>query len=122
MSHAGLIFSGRLLLAASLCVAQQRLAFAQPTARVMGEIRDATGAPRAAVAATLQGPALRTSLTDADGRFEFPTLPAGEYVLTTTLRGFAPATRSFRLADGETARFFLTLWVQLLEETTVTAS
>jgi iron complex outermembrane receptor protein len=103
-----------------LCAASP--ATAQPAAQITGSVRDTTGAVLPDVTIRAHGVDDRVTESGPDGRFEFPDLPSGEYQLTATRAGFAPARRTVRLVPGERVVVSLTLSVALLEATVVTAS
>ena len=94
---------------------------AQPTARIIGSVEDATGAPLQAVTISLLGAEDRVTETGPDGRFHLENLPVGEYELRAAHPGFAPARRTLRLGPGDTLTVSLTLSVLLLEHAVVTA-
>ncbi len=109
---------------ASVLVATLSLALpvsAQPTARIIGSVEDATGAPLQAVTISLLGAEDRVTETGPDGRFHLENLPVGEYELRAAHPGFAPARRTVRLGPGDTLTVSLTLSVLLLEHAVVTA-
>src|SRR5262245_33164101 len=108
------------LLVSMLSVAEP--ASAQPSAQLAGSVRDATDLPLAGATITVRGPADRVVQTGPDGQFDLQTLPEGEYELTATLAGFAPARRTFGLTSGERSVVALTLSVQILEQAVVTAT
>jgi hypothetical protein len=66
-------------------------------------------APEAILSAVLEllppdgGRAVGLRHPDADGRFAFERVPAGQYLLRATLPGFVPETRSLTVARGETS-------------------
>lgn len=60
--------------------------------------------------------------SDADGSFEFASLPAGDYQIVATLSGFADVTGIVRVVLGEITILPLTLSIQLLEQVRVTAA
>ncbi|MCU0617656.1 MAG: carboxypeptidase-like regulatory domain-containing protein, partial [Gemmatimonadaceae bacterium] len=70
-----------------------------PTARVTGVVRDTAAAEvLSAVTLTLTPAGTRTAgrleaRTDADGRYAFPIVPAGTYVLEARRLGYQPYTR-----------------------------
>ena len=68
--------------------------YAQPVAQLAGSVRDATGLPLVGVSLALRGPRHTLTQTDSEGRFDFQGLPEGEYELTATLPGFAPARQT----------------------------
>jgi hypothetical protein len=73
------------------------LATAQTSGSVSGAITDETGAVLPGAAVNLSGPRLqgvRTATTDAQGRYRFNNIPAGDdYKVTATLSGFQPLTK-----------------------------
>ena len=95
---------------------------AQSTGAVTGVVADATGAPLVGATIALRGPVERTGRTDSAGRFDIPDLPYGDYTLTATAAGFAPAHRRIRVPSSETTDITLTLAVLLQEHTVVTAT
>jgi hypothetical protein len=56
--------------------------------------------PVAGVRVSLEGTTLAV-VTDARGRFSFPRVAAGSYLIRAEAPGFPPATSTLRLADGE---------------------
>ncbi len=65
--------------------------FKTGTGRIRGRILSAeTGQPLRRVQVRIMGPniAFKTMLTDADGRYEFPELPAGRFTISATKSGF----------------------------------
>ena len=71
---------------------------------------------------TLHGPSDKLTQTDSEGQFDFQSLPDGQYELTATLPGFAPARKIARLIAAERSAVSLTLTVLILEQTVVTAA
>ena len=70
----------------------------ETAAAAVGEIRgivtDAKGAPLAGTMISALGAGrVAFAVCDADGRFEFPSLPAGPYLLGAHLKGFAASRR-----------------------------
>ncbi len=83
--------------------AEEELRVTLPSgAAIRGEVRD--GWEDAAVAGalvTLRGGArVRRTRTDAEGKFELPRLPAGDYELLVEHEGYLPAGRPVALAAG----------------------
>jgi iron complex outermembrane receptor protein len=75
-----------------------RPAYAQLGGSVQGTVVDnAEGAPQAGAVVTLAKIGVSVT-TGPDGGFAFNSLPAGEYVLTVTLAGFAPVTSEIIVA------------------------
>jgi iron complex outermembrane recepter protein len=95
---------------------------AQPSAHLSGTVKDATNTPLADVTITIRGLATLRAQTDSDGHFDFRDLPDGEYALSATMPGFAPARRTFRLTAGKPATVSLTLYILVQEQTVVTAA
>jgi iron complex outermembrane recepter protein len=95
------IRGGVALLAATLActgLLGVRPAYGQVGGSVQGiVVDDAAGAPQAGAVVTLAGVGVSVT-TGPDGRFDFNSLPAGEYVLTVTLGGFAPVTSEITVA------------------------
>jgi len=102
-------------------------AFAQVGAgTIYGTVRDATGGvlPGAAVVATDEGTRVpRDTVTDDQGRFEFPLLPVGRYRVTVNLSGFAEAkVAAVPLATQQNRQIDFTLVITgIREQATVTA-
>ena len=112
------------LLAAGLSTtasAQTAISSSQPTARIRGVVKDATGAPLPNVTLTLTGAVPRTTQSTTEGEFDFDGLPAGVYELSAALKGFATLTRTLRLAPSETMTVALAMSVQFVEQAIVTA-
>ena len=96
---------------------------AQPSARVTGIVEDSSGTAVPGVRVALIGAAAtQFALTDADGRFAFVEPPDGEYDVTASAPGFAPATARVRLAGAGSVAVVLKLWVLAFEKITVTAA
>src|SRR5690348_2993989 len=53
----------------------------------------------------------RQMQTDAQGRFEFPAVPVGDYVLTVVASGFNQLTRSVTIASSSAAQLDVKLQV-----------
>jgi iron complex outermembrane recepter protein len=94
---------------------------AQGVGRVAGRVQDLAGNPLADVSITVRGVPELNARTDDNGGFVLAPVPDGEYVITATLKGFAPSTRSVRVVSGQTADVSLTLSIQILEQVIVTA-
>lgn len=78
---------------------------AQTLAGVSGHIADRTGAVIAGVTVTVRDAAGKTrqTTTGADGSFHLTQLPAGQYELTATARGFKTSQQSIELKPSELA-------------------
>src|SRR5689334_1514870 len=94
-------------LTAALLVLFGSSSFAQgvQTGAMRGVVKDAQGLviPRVTVTATspsLQGP--RVAVTDSDGAYSLPALPAGDYTVVFELSGFTSATRRYTVPVGST--------------------
>ncbi len=96
--------------------------YGQPSAQLAGSVQDATGLPLAGVTLTLRGPSNKLTQTDPEGQFDFQSLPEGQYELTATLPGFAPARQIARLIAAQRSVVSLTLTVLVFEQTVVTAA
>ena len=107
-----------LILAAASASAQER------TGEVNGRIVSARdGQPLALVQVDLLGTSF-LSVTGDDGTFRIAGLPAGNYVLQTTVVGYRLIRQEFALAAGETKRFEVVLTpstLTLSESAVVTA-
>ncbi len=100
---------------------------AQPArATLTGSVRDAGGGalPGVVVSLSPQPAGLsRSTTTDAEGRYRFTALPAGDYQIRATLAGFASHEASAALSSGETRSLDITLAISPFTETvTVTRS
>jgi beta-lactamase regulating signal transducer with metallopeptidase domain len=90
---------------------------------VTGHVVDTTGGrlPGVTVVLSRPGASPLTGLTDATGKYEFVSLPAGDYDLTFTLINFARHTRrDVHVASGETAQVDVVLHLTLSADVTVT--
>jgi TonB family protein len=95
---------------------------APPT--LQGSVYDESGGVLPQVELTLEGidaPAM-TLVTDAEGRFTFPTVEPGEYVLEARLAGFLPLRQEFELRHSRDWDRAITLQVGELRETIVVRS
>jgi hypothetical protein len=81
----------------------------QPVARIAsvipgsirGVVRDEKDAPIVGAVVTALGSTAILALTDAEGRFEFPALTAGSYVVTAHLKGYvAPPAQKLEIGSG----------------------
>lgn len=69
-------------------------------ARLIGVVRDTTGAPIAGVEVSVQGIS-RTATTDQSGGFQIGGIPAGTSAVTIRRLGYAPQTQIMRFVDGD---------------------
>jgi outer membrane receptor protein involved in Fe transport len=100
------------------------LATAQTSGSVAGSITDETGAVLPGASVTLSGPRLqgvRTATTDAQGRYRFLNIPAGDqYKVTATLSGFQPLTKEgLHVYLGQEATVNVQIKAALTEAVTV---
>ena len=85
------------------------IARAGTTGAVRGTVL-ADGAPRAGVSVELRAPGrLFRTETDAAGRFSFPDVPFGHYLLIARLAGYAEEQRPVEVASGTVLQFTLIL-------------
>ena len=88
------------------CLSWSAPAGAQSTDRsgIEGKVADESGGVLPGVTVTISSTALiggaRVTVTDADGRYRFAELPAGDYTVAFTLTGFAPVKRDAHLGTG----------------------
>jgi outer membrane receptor protein involved in Fe transport len=95
------------LLAAVLLVPSLSIAQIGQTATLTGSVADQSGAVLPGVTVTVTGESLiggaRTTVTDENGVYRFPTLPPGTYSVSAELSGFKPFTQQdVRLQLGQT--------------------
>jgi len=120
---------GRLLLALAIFAipgfAQQTGADSQTlTASIRGRVTVTTGEGStnnlAGITVKLTGPAPASSsmstVTDADGRYEFTHLAAASYTTETSLEGFKPWTATVRLTPGQAAVLDAPLQISTVSE------
>ncbi len=72
------------------------VALAQTTGDIDGTVTDTNNAPLPGASVTITSTALqgsRTAVTDAAGRFRFPALPGGNYMVSAALSGFTKVER-----------------------------
>ena len=106
-----------LVLVASLHLLSPEPAFSQgeTTSAIVGQVSDATGAavPGATATITDRETGLeRSATTDESGRFNFPQLKPGTYVVRVTAEGFKPQQNesvSAALGQKQTVDFILTV-------------
>ena len=101
MKHLTLFFAAWLVLGVAA------LGFAQgvQTGTIRGQVKDQQGLAVPGVTVTVTSPALqgpRTAVTDMQGFYTFPALPAGTYKVTFELSGFATVTQTTDLLLGLT--------------------
>ncbi len=69
---------------------------------IVGRVTDAQGQPLAAAQISVVG-TNRGNLTNEDGRFLIPGIPAGEYEVQATLIGYTQGTQHVTVSAGQTA-------------------
>ena len=110
-----------LLLALLLAAAAPPLAAQNAATRVVGTVRDAQSGVLPGVTVTATSPALigaQVAISEANGTYQFPTLPAGVYTLAFELAGFqAVKHETVTLGAGQTLTIDAELPVAGLAET-----
>ena len=100
------------------------VAFAQTTSEIEGTISDSNGASLPGASVEIKSPALqgtRTAVTDAAGRFRFPSIAPGNYTVTAALSGFGKVERTnVHVSLGSTASVLITMTVSVQEAIVVT--
>src|SRR6202171_3055600 len=120
---------GALLLALSICAipgfAQRPGADPQlSTATIAGRVTVTTGEGStnalAGITVKLTGPApastSQSTVTDAEGRYEFSRLVPGNYTTEDSLEGFKPWTATVMLTDGQAAAVDASLQITTISE------
>jgi hypothetical protein len=107
------------VLAMALLAAPARAQIEQ--GRLSGTVADAQGAVLPGVTVTATSPGLigtQATVTEADGRYRFPALPPGPYVLTFELSGFSTIRReNIVLALGQALTVDMQMQLATLQET-----
>ena len=118
LSHRSLVVSTLLLAAATLTAAALHAGQAR-SGQLLGTIYDGSGAVLPGVEVTLSTPqdAKSTATTDAAGRFTFPGVVPGKYVLEAQLAGFKSLRQDIQLDQSADWDRAITLQVGQLEET-----
>ncbi|HTM34919.1 MAG TPA: carboxypeptidase regulatory-like domain-containing protein [Vicinamibacterales bacterium] len=117
---------GRWVIALAIGVLMASPGYAQLSqGRLAGVVTDAQGAVLPGVTVTATSPSLigvQTTVTQADGRYMFPSLPSGTYKVSFDLAGFKKVERdNIAVVLGQTFSFDTTLEVgTLTESVTVT--
>jgi TonB family protein len=107
------------LLAVATPIGMLRGAAQAGPATLSGVVYDPTGAVLPAVTLTLEDTqqVSRTTTTDSAGRFAFGGIPAGSYVLQSTLMGFHSLRQELTLASARDWTQVVTLQVGTVQET-----
>ena len=118
LSRRDVVFTVALLLAVALPTAAFRAAQSAP-GTLSGSVYDSTGAVLPAVELTLEDAQQSKwqATTDASGRFRFPSVAAGRYVLAASLAGFRPLRHEFELQSTRDWDRAITLQVGEVQET-----
>jgi len=99
--------------------------FAQQTGSIQGKVSDTNGGVLPGVTVEARSPVLpgpRVTATNADGSYQLPALPPGEYTLTFTLDGMQTTTRKAQVQLSESVNADVALGVKgVSEAVTVTA-
>lgn len=96
-------------------------AWAIETCSLTGIVTDnSSGNTLAAAAVILQGKSSKATATDADGRYSFSGLPAGDYFITVSYTGFRKFRKRIRLTGNQIENISLQGSLEL-QEVTVTA-
>ena len=124
LSRRGIATTAALLLAVTLPIAALRAGQNAP-ASLSGSVYDASGAVLPGVQLTLEdaNQAKSSVMSVATGRFEFPGVPPGRYVLSASLAGFRALRQEFDLRNARDWDRAITLQVGQVQETiTVSAT
>jgi hypothetical protein len=99
-------------------------AFAQTTGNIDGTVVDSNGSPLPGVSIELKSPSLqgtRAVVTDASGRYRFPSVPPGKYAVTAVLAGFRKVERTgVEVVLSGTATVPIKLEISVSQEVVVT--
>lgn len=106
-----------------LPVAAVRARQASPSA-FSGAVYDTTGAVMPGVTVTLEdaASAKQSTVTDKSGRFQFPAVAAGEWVLSAKLPGFRELRQEFKLLNSRDWDKAITLQVGTVSESITVSS
>jgi hypothetical protein len=108
-------------LLALLLVAMSMITFAQaPTGTITGTVADDSGAvvPNASVTITNKATgAARTVITNSEGFYSAPSLPAGEYEVKAEFKGFRATLRPATVQTGESTQVNMPMTVGATGET-----
>ncbi len=108
------------ILAVSLCAPLPLWADGPQTGTIDGRVLDAEGEGLPGATVTLEGPQrTTTAISDAEGRYRFALLQAGEFTVSAVLEGLGTAELATTLNPGERRGVDLTLQGGTVEEITV---
>ncbi len=118
VSRSSAIWTIAFLLAVTLPTAAFRAAQTSP-ASLTGSVYDSTGAVVPGVALTLENAKeeKQQATTRADGRFDFPQIAPGKYILSASLPGFRSLKQEFELKNNRDWDRAITLQVGEVQET-----
>jgi len=119
LTHRAIIVTSVALLSITLPIAAFRAAAQNSPGTFSGTVYDASGAVLPQVDLTLEDAqqVKHQATTDASGRFEFPLVGPGRYVLEASLLGFRPLRHAFELRQPRDWDQAVTLQVGPLRET-----
>src|SRR5688572_1940486 len=107
----------------SLCMLLRPAVAQSPSGMITGVVRDSSGAVMAGVQVRVASPATgleRYVPTSADGRYDFPVLSAGEYLVSAQFPGFQETVRTVFVEAGvTTASDFVLLVGEVTESVAV---
>ncbi len=100
---------------------------AQTTSTITGTIKDQAGALVVGAKITakqVETNLIRTTVTDAQGRYVFPEMRVGQYQISAEMSGFRKDARDLALTLGDTAVIDLTLYIAatLVDTEVITAT
>src|SRR5260370_33698162 len=99
----GARLSAAALAAGGLLLPAPALADGTQTGMIAGEVVDASRTGLEGVQVTISGPQIRrNALTDAQGRFRFPSLGLGDYQVTAELLNLKAAAGGVEVSIGKT--------------------
>ena len=92
-------------------------------ATLRGLVRDPDGRAVAGVRVIVTGgPAAAETITDAEGRFEFPALAAGRHEVRASIDGFTSVPQALELSDSSPAEVAVDLLVSAVSESLVVSA
>jgi len=116
----------RVLVLSVLLIARATLALAAVAGGLKGVVHDPQHRPVPAVVVTLKAQRsdwVATATTDANGAFQFPVVPVGDYVVTVARQGFEAPPQFVTVVSGAAPEVHVQLRVATITtSTTVTAS